>query len=127
MKARACGELGAGEGGGVGDDGEHAPAEGLVGGPGQEGGVGSAGVGDEEAAQVGEGLVQERGFLGGVHHGDDSWMRGAGWSGGVWVEKQIPPLRGGMTTKRATGWGKRLRGWGEWGVRGGVRRFRREF
>ncbi len=47
------GELGTGEGGGVGDDGEHAWAEGLVGGEGEEGGVSTAGVGDEDGAEIG--------------------------------------------------------------------------
>ena len=77
------GELRAGQGGGVGDDGEHAVAEGLVRGIGEEGGVGAAGVGDEQRAEVREGLVEERGFGGEVHDDDCSLMRGraheAGW------------------------------------------------
>src|ERR1700710_1420693 len=44
------GEFGAGEGGGVGDDGLHFFAEGLVRGVGEVGGVGAAGVGDQDAA-----------------------------------------------------------------------------
>ena len=54
------GELRAGQGGGVGDDGEHVVAERLVRGIGEIGGVGSAGVGDEHAAEVREGGGGER-------------------------------------------------------------------
>jgi hypothetical protein len=61
------GEFGAGEGGGVGDDRLHVVAEGLVGGVGEEGGVGAAGVGDQDAAELLQGFVELRGFGGEVH------------------------------------------------------------
>ena len=66
-KARGGGEFGAGEGGGVGDDGEHVFAEGLMGGVGEVGGVGAAGVGDEEGAEIFESGLEEGGFLGQIH------------------------------------------------------------
>jgi len=58
------GEFGAGERGGVGDDGLHVFAESLMGGVGEVGGVGAAGVGDEDAAELLQGLVELRGFGG---------------------------------------------------------------
>ena len=58
------GEFGAGERGGVGDDGLHVFAESLMGGVGEIGGVCAAGVGDEDAAELLQGLVELRGFGG---------------------------------------------------------------
>ncbi len=67
VKAEGGGEFGSGERGGVGDDGSHVFAEGLVGGVGEVGGVGAAGVGDEDAAEVSQGGLEESGFGGEVH------------------------------------------------------------
>ena len=61
------GEFGAGERGGVGDDGLHFVAEGVVGGVGELGGVGAAGVSDEDAAQLLQGGLKLGGFGGEVH------------------------------------------------------------
>ncbi len=83
-KGDRSGEFFAGEGGGVGDAGEHLGAEGLMGGVGEESGVGAAGVGDEDGAEVLEGLVEEGGFLVEVHGGDCSHCGvGCGLGGGV--------------------------------------------
>ena len=46
------GEFSAGKRGGVGDDGEHFLAEGLMRDVGEVSGVGAAGVGDQDAAQL---------------------------------------------------------------------------
>ncbi len=60
-------EFGAGERGGVGDDGEHARAERLVRGPGEIRGVGAAGVGDEDRAEVLERKVEKLAFGWEIH------------------------------------------------------------
>ena len=62
VKARAAASSARGREGGVGDDGEHLRAEGVVGGVGEEGGVGAAGVGDEDGAEIGEDAVEVGGF-----------------------------------------------------------------
>jgi hypothetical protein len=46
--------LGAGQGGRVGEDGEHPGAERLVGGEGEKGGIDAAGIGDQHASEPAE-------------------------------------------------------------------------
>jgi hypothetical protein len=75
-EGEGSGEFGAREGGGVGDDGLHVVAEGLVGGVGEVGGVGAAGVGDQDAAELLQSCVELRGFGGKVH---ELYCR-AGWT-----------------------------------------------
>ncbi len=69
-KGQGGGELFARQGGGIGDDGEHARAKRLVGGKGEKGGVCAARVGDQDRAEVEEGLMQQDGFLLEIHEAD---------------------------------------------------------
>jgi hypothetical protein len=68
-KVEGGGQLSAWQRGGVGDDGEHIVAEGLMCGIGEVGGVGSAGVGDEQAAEIVERGLEVSGFLRQIHRG----------------------------------------------------------
>ena len=73
-------QLGAGQAGRVGDDGQHVAAQRLMRSPGQKGGVHAAGVGDQGPAQAAEMLVQQGPFggeIGCVRHRDIlRWLAG---------------------------------------------------